>query len=69
MHETNNPINDLVLVAVGFSLQIWRHCLYGVHFDVFTNHNGQQYMFSQKLESLSEKVVRIIERLWNEHPL
>ncbi|WMV32678.1 hypothetical protein MTR67_026063, partial [Solanum verrucosum] len=38
VHEKNYPTHDLELGAVVFSLKIWRHYLYRVHDDVFTNH-------------------------------
>ena len=31
-----------------FELKIWRHYLYGVHVDVFTDHKSLQYVFTQK---------------------
>ncbi|WMV45492.1 hypothetical protein MTR67_038877 [Solanum verrucosum] len=31
VYEKNYPTHDLELVTVVFSLNIWRHCLYGVH--------------------------------------
>ena len=34
-HEKNYPIHDLELVAIVFALNIWRHYLYGKHFEVF----------------------------------
>jgi len=37
-HEQNYPTHDLELAAVVFALKIWRHYLYGVHIDVFTDH-------------------------------
>ncbi|WMV25651.1 hypothetical protein MTR67_019036 [Solanum verrucosum] len=48
VHEKNYPTHDLELVAVVFALKIWRHYLYGVHVDVFTDHKNLQYVFSQK---------------------
>ena len=48
VHEKNYPTHDLELVAVEFALKIWRHYLYGVHVDVYTNHKSLQYMFTQK---------------------
>ena len=48
VHERNYPTHDLELEAVVFSLKIWRHYLYGVHVDVFTNHKSLQYVFTQK---------------------
>ncbi|WMV08781.1 hypothetical protein MTR67_002166 [Solanum verrucosum] len=40
VHEKNYPIHDLELAAVVFALKIWRHYLYGVHVDVFTDHKS-----------------------------
>ena len=37
-HEKNYPTHDLELAAIVFALKIWRHYLYVVHVDVFTNH-------------------------------
>uniref|UniRef100_A0A0V0HH59 Putative ovule protein n=1 Tax=Solanum chacoense TaxID=4108 RepID=A0A0V0HH59_SOLCH len=48
VHEKNYPTQDLELAVVVFALKIWRHCLYGVHVDVFTDHKSLQYVFSQK---------------------
>jgi len=48
VHEKNYPTHDLELAAVVFSLKIWRHYLYGVHVDIFTNHKCLQYVFNQK---------------------
>ena len=44
-HEQNYPTHDLELAAVLFALKIWRHYLYGVHIDVFTDHQSLQYLF------------------------
>ena len=38
VHERKYPTHDLDLILVVFSLKIWRHYLYGVHVDVFTDH-------------------------------
>ena len=38
VHEKNYLTHDLELAAVEFALRIWRHYLYGVHVDVFTDH-------------------------------
>ena len=40
VHEKNYPTHDLELAAVVFALKIWRHCLYVVHVDVFTDHKS-----------------------------
>ncbi|WMV09318.1 hypothetical protein MTR67_002703 [Solanum verrucosum] len=42
-HEQNYPTYDLELAATVFALKIWRHYLYGVHVDIFTNHKSLQY--------------------------
>ncbi|WMV50864.1 hypothetical protein MTR67_044249 [Solanum verrucosum] len=47
VHEKNYPTHDLALAAVVFALKIWRHYLYGVHVDVFTDHKSLQYVFTQ----------------------
>ena len=31
-----------------FVLRIWRHCLYGVHIDIYTDHESLQYIFKQQ---------------------
>ena len=48
VHEKNYKTHDIELAAVVFALKIWRHYLYGVHVDVFTDHNILQYVFTQK---------------------
>ena len=48
VHEKNYPIHDLELIVVVFALKIWRHYLYGVQVDVFTDHKSLQYVFTQK---------------------
>ena len=40
MHEKNYLTHDLELAAVVFALKIWRHYLYGVHVDMFTDHKS-----------------------------
>ncbi|WMV55282.1 hypothetical protein MTR67_048667, partial [Solanum verrucosum] len=40
VHEKNYPTHDLELPAIVFSLNIWRHYLYGIHVDVFTDHKS-----------------------------
>ncbi|WMV09386.1 hypothetical protein MTR67_002771 [Solanum verrucosum] len=48
VHERNYPTHDMELVAVVFALKIWRHYLYGVKCEVFTDHRSLQHVFSQK---------------------
>ena len=55
VHEKNYPTHDLELAAVVFALKIWRHYLYGVHADVFTDHKSLQYVFTQKELNLRQR--------------
>jgi len=48
VHERNYPTHDLELAVVVFALKIWRHFLYGVSFDVFSDHKSLRYLFDQK---------------------
>ncbi|WMV25309.1 hypothetical protein MTR67_018694 [Solanum verrucosum] len=61
LHEKNYPTHDLELAAVVFALKIWRHYLYGVHADVFTDHKSLQYVFTQK--ELNLRQIRWLEFL------
>ena len=47
-YEKNYPTHDLELAAVVFALKIWRHYLYGVHCDIYTDHKSLKYIFTQK---------------------
>ena len=55
VHEKNYPIHDLELTAVVFALKIWRHYLYVVHVDMFTDHKSLQYVFTQKELNLRQR--------------
>ncbi|KAH0679995.1 hypothetical protein KY290_022105 [Solanum tuberosum] len=61
VHEKNYPTHDLELAAVVFALKIWRHYLYGVHVDIFTDHKSLQYVFTQK--ELNLRQMRWLELL------
>ncbi|XP_070002479.1 uncharacterized protein [Nicotiana sylvestris] len=54
-HVKNYPTHDLELAIVVFALKIWRHYLYGVHADVFTDHKSLQYIFKQKELNLRQR--------------
>ena len=47
-YESKYPIYDLELAVVLFALKIWRHYLYGVQCEIYTNHNSFKYFFTQK---------------------
>ncbi|WMV09597.1 hypothetical protein MTR67_002982 [Solanum verrucosum] len=55
VHEKNYPTHDLELAVVVFALKIWRHYLYGVHVDMFTDHKSLQYVFTQKELNLKQR--------------
>ncbi|MCF8701934.1 hypothetical protein L3054_11165, partial [Corynebacterium sp. MC-10] len=55
VHEKNYSTHDLELAAVIFVLKLWRHYLYGVHCEVFTDHRSLQYIFSQKDLNLRQR--------------
>ena len=47
-YEKNYPTHDLELAIVVFALKMWRHYLYGVHCDIYTDHKNLKYIFTQK---------------------
>ena len=47
-YKMNHLTHDLELATVVFALKIWRHYLYGVRFEVFTDHKSLKYLFNQK---------------------
>ena len=55
VHEKNYPTHDLELAAVVYALKIWRHYLYGVHVDIFTDHKSLQYVFTQRDLNLRQR--------------
>ncbi|WMV26604.1 hypothetical protein MTR67_019989 [Solanum verrucosum] len=55
VYERNYPTHDLELAAVVFALKIWRHYLYGVKCEVFTNHPSLQHVFTQKDLNLRQR--------------
>ena len=48
VHKRNYPTHDLEFEAVVFALKKWRHYMYGVNVDVYTDHKSLQYVFTQK---------------------
>ena len=53
-HEKNYPTYDLELVAVIFSLKIWRHYLFGDLVLIYTDHKSLKYIFTQKELNMRE---------------
>ena len=55
VHERKYPTHDLELAAVMFALKQWRHYLYGVKCEVYTDHRSLQYVFTQKDLNLRQR--------------
>ncbi|KAK8936665.1 hypothetical protein KSP39_PZI012024 [Platanthera zijinensis] len=53
--EKNYPTHDLELAAVVFALKIWRHYLYGVKCEIYTDHKSLKYIFTQKELNLRQR--------------
>ena len=49
VHEHNYPTHDLELAAVVLALKQWRHYLYGVKCEVYTDHRSLQYVLLRKI--------------------
>jgi hypothetical protein len=47
-HELNYPTHDLELADVVHALKIWRHYVMGTKCQVYTDHKGMKYIFTQK---------------------
>ena len=47
-YETRYPTHDMELAAVVFALKNWRHYLYGIHCEIYTDHKTLKYLFTQK---------------------
>ncbi|KAI3678514.1 hypothetical protein L6452_37809 [Arctium lappa] len=55
-HEKNYPTHDLELAAVVFALKIWRHYLYGIKCQIYTDHKSLQYLFNQKELNMRQRI-------------
>ena len=61
-HERNYPTYDLELVAMVFALKTCRHYLYGEKFEMYFDHKGLKYIFTQNdLNSRQRKWVETLE--------
>ncbi|WMV14973.1 hypothetical protein MTR67_008358 [Solanum verrucosum] len=47
--------NSSWVIPIKLALKIWRHYLYGVHVDVFTDHKSLQYVFTQRELNLRQR--------------
>ena len=55
VHKIKYSTHDLELGAVVVALKIWRHNLYGVHVDIFTDNKSLQDVFTQKEFNLKHR--------------
>ena len=55
VHERNYPTHELELVAVVFALKQWRHYIYVVKCEVYTDHRSLQYVFNKKDLNLRQR--------------
>jgi len=46
---------------VVFVLKTWRHYLYEVQFELFTNHKSLKYLFSQELNQRHRRWIKFIK--------
>jgi hypothetical protein len=45
-YEANYLVHDLELVVVVFALRVWKHYLYGLRVQIFTNHKSLRYLMT-----------------------
>src|ERR1041384_5444116 len=54
-HEENYPTHDLELPAVVHALKTWRHYLLGNHCEIYSDHQGLKYIFTQPELNLRQR--------------
>ena len=54
-HELNYPTHNLELAVVIFALKMWRHYLYGIRCEIYTDHKSLKYIFTQKDLNLRQR--------------
>jgi hypothetical protein len=54
-HEENYPTHDLELVDIVHTFKIWRHYQMGNKCDIYTDHNGLKYIFTQSELNLRQR--------------
>jgi len=55
VHERNYPTYDLELAVVVLALKILRHYLYGIQFQVLSDHKNLKYLFDQKELNMGQR--------------
>ena len=53
-YETRYSTHDMELATVVFALKTWRHYLYGVYCNIYTDHKTLKYLFTQKQLSVHQ---------------
>ena len=54
-HKRNYLTHDLELAVVVFALKIWRHHLYEVKFEVYSDHKSLKYLFDKKEQNMRQR--------------
>ena len=71
-HEKNYPTHDLELVAIMFTLKLWRHYLYGEKCFIYIDHKRLKYLPSQIKLKLRQrrwmKLIKDFDRVIDYHP-
>ena len=62
-YGTRYLTHDLELAMIVFALKIWKHYLYRVHCDIYSNYKSLKYCSLERFEHEKRKVVRIGEGL------
>ena len=62
VHQRTYPSHDLELAVVVSASKLWRHYLYSVHVDVYTDHKSLQYFFTQReLNLLQSQLLELLK--------
>ncbi|KAJ9561902.1 hypothetical protein OSB04_007062 [Centaurea solstitialis] len=54
-YEKKYPTHDLELAAVVFALKLWRHYLYGMKCQLYTDHKSLKYLFDQQTLNMRQQ--------------
>ena len=65
MYDNYYRTHDLELVVMVFALKMWRHYLYRVHFDVYTDHKVSSMILPKRCWISNEKGVE----LWKDYDI
>ena len=55
-HTQDYPTHDLEMVAVVFALKVWRHYLYDVTYEIYTDHKSLKYIFQHRDLNLRQRI-------------